>query len=182
MEIRLNFRELPTTIFYTLINPAIWMGFGFLFISGSVRAEKIAEWTGIELFSLYGFLSYERSFEFSSQFQAFLNDNELIPILFFAGMGVFIIQRYRKLNNITSEKTRIGKALSLAFFESIFMSGALFGGSIGTLQALFPDAITNTILVSIVMIIGLGLGLLRNKLAENLENFIESNSKKKQLE
>ena len=46
-------------------------------------------------------------------------------------MRVFIIQRYKKLGKIQSEKIRIRKALLLAFFESIFMSGTLFGGSIG---------------------------------------------------
>jgi len=34
-------RELPSSMFYIIINPALVMGLGFLFISGSVRAEKI---------------------------------------------------------------------------------------------------------------------------------------------
>jgi len=179
-RIKVFLKELPTSIFYTVINPAVVMGFGFLFISGSVRAEKIAEWTGIELFSLYGLLNYDIAFEFSSQFQGYLDDYNLIPMLFFSGMVVIIIQRYRKLRKINSQKERLRKAMTLALFESLFMSGALFGGSLNTLQALFPDAISNTILILIVTVIGLGLGFLRVQLAKNLYTFIESHSIKHQ--
>ena len=181
MEFNLKKRvkELPSSIFYFIINPALVMGFGFLFISGSIRAEKIAEWTRIDFFSLYGLLTFETAYDFSAQFHGYLNDYNLIPILFFSGMGVIIIQRYRKLGKINFHKERLRKAMTLALFESLFMCGALFGGSMGALHATFPDAITNTIFVFIVMSIGLGLGILRERLAENSFNFIESHSRKK---
>ena len=67
MEFRFNSKEFSISVFYTLINPAIWIG--FLFITGSVKAEWIVKQTGFDIFSLYGFLSTDRAFEFSSQFQ-----------------------------------------------------------------------------------------------------------------
>jgi len=152
------------------------MGVGFLFITGSVRAEQIAEWTGIELFSLYGFLNYEIALKFSSIFHGFLNEHNLIPLFFFAGMGVFIIQRYVQLGKMKSQKQRINKATSLAVFESLFLAGILFAGVIGNIHTLFPDAISNLVFVLGITIPALGLSFFKGKLAENLHNFIESHA------
>ena len=171
----INFlKGLPTSIFYTVINPALIMGLGFLFISGSIRAEQLSKWTGIELFSLYGVLNYDTALQFSAWFHGSLNEYNLIPILFFSGMGVIMFQRYRKLRFIQFRKKRLEKALILGLFESIFLSVILFGGSIGNIHALFPDAISNTLFVLGIIIPGMYLSVFRKKLAENLHIFIES--------
>ncbi len=173
------FRQLPTSIFYTVINPALVMGLGFLFISGSIKAEQLAEWSGIEFFSLYGLLNYDSALEFSSMFHAFLNEHYLIPPLFFIGMGVLIIRRYRQLGKLKSKKQRKIKAISLAIYESLFLSVILFGGATGNIHALFPNAISNLLFVLGITIPSIGLGLFREKLAENLHIFIESRRIKK---
>lgn len=156
------------------------MGLGFLFISGSIRAEQIADWTGIKLFSLYGLLNYDGALEFSSMYHEFLNEHSLIPLLFFGGMIILFIKRYRQLGKINSQKQRRNKAISLAVFESLFLAVILFGGVIGNIYAVFPDAISNVLFVLGIVIPAIGLSLFKEKLAENIDKFIDSRKNMKQ--
>lgn len=173
-KIKKFFRELPTSIFYTVVNPALVMGLGFLFISGSVRAEQLADWSGIRLFSLNGLLNYENALEFGSWYHAFLNEHHLIVPFFFVGMGVIIIRRYRQLRKMQNQKQRINKAVSLGFFEGLFLAVVLFGGTIGDIQTLFPHAISNTLFVLGIVIPSIGLSFCKGRIAEILNNFLDS--------
>ena len=69
--------------------------------------------------------------------------------------------------------------MSLAFYESLFLSVILFGGTIGNIHALFPDAISNFVFVLGIVVPSMGLSIFREKLAENLHNFIESRAIRK---
>lgn len=171
-------KKLSYEVFYTIINPALVMGLGFLFISGSVTLEKIAKWTGIELLTLNGILGYDLSLQVSMLFHGYLNEYNLIPILFFSGMGVFIFQRYMQLGKTECGLQRLNKAVSLAIFESLFLACTQFVGVIRDIQAIFPDAISNSTLVLVITMISLAFSIpglnVRYRLAKACCNFLST--------
>lgn len=174
-----EFRRFLTLFFYEIINPITAMRFGFLFISGSVLAEKISNWTGIELFSLYGFLNYDDALGFSSLFHGLLNEKNLIPILFGLGLVVLFIQRYRELKNSENQRKRLNKATSLAIFESLFLVIILFAGVVGNMHILFSSPISNIVFILGITIPSILFSRFRRELAENIEKFIDSHTIKK---
>lgn len=166
-------KNLPNTIFWTLVNPASVMGLGFLFISGTVRLEQLAEYTRIEILSLDGFFSTELAIQFSSWYHAVLNDHNLIPPIFFTGMCVLFIQKYRQLKNSPLGRKRAVKAMTLVSIESVFIAVILFGGAIGNIQALFPDAVTNFGYFLGMVLPGFFFRICKSKIAEHIDKYIE---------
>lgn len=167
-------KNLPATIFWIVVNPALVMGLGFLFISGTVRLEQLAKYTGMELFSLNGLLGYDLAFQFSSWYHALLDDNNLIPLIFFAGMCVLFAQKYIQLKKLPSGKKRLVKAMTLVTIESVFIAVILFGGAVGNIHALFPNAITNFGYFLGMVLPGFFLTIFKDKLAKHIDKYIES--------
>src|SRR3990172_3660033 len=168
-------KKIGTEVFYFVINPALLMGAGFAFISSSVRLEELSTRSGIEILSLYGLLNYENAAEFSNHLHGFLNEYSLIGPLFFIGIFVLCIRRYRQLSDLPHSEFRIMKALSLAFFEGCFLAVVLLGGSISDIATIFPIAIIDWNLVWVITVLAMVISPLRGWLAESMECWVENN-------
>ncbi|KAG2478111.1 MAG: membrane protein of unknown function [Nitrosopumilales archaeon] len=176
MGTRKILKEIGISIIFFIINPALLMGAGFAFITGSVRLEEWSKETGMGILSLYGLLNYETAFEFSTHLHEFLNEDPLrIPLLFFVGMCVLFVQRYRQFSNISSSKYRVIKTLSLTLIEGVILSVVLFGGVILGIAALFPTAISNWNLVLGITLPMIVISPLRGWIAKYMHDCLENN-------
>lgn len=169
-----------TAVLFTLINPAILMGWGFSFISGSVWLEGIANKTGIMVLSLNGFLNYEKALEFSNVLHGNLFTFHLIPIIFFGGLVALFFKYYVKLKD-RKKKQRVLAAMQLSTIEGIFLAAILFGGCISNIATLFPMAINNWYLVFGITIPMLFLRFRGEQIAELINSHIEKHSPRKQF-
>lgn len=143
MNLTPDLKKIPKSVFWILINPALVMGLGLVGVNVSKHSLTLADWTDIDFFSMFGHLTEEKIMAFSGEFHGALNDLNLIPVLVFGGILVFIFRHYRELSSKLGRRKRFENACSMATFESLIVLCALFAATITNIVVLFDDATTN---------------------------------------